>query len=306
MNFSIIICTRNRKKIIIENLSNLSELVLKPLEIIIVDSSDTRKMQIDDVHASLSSVTKIYHTSPGLTLQRNYGVKLSNFESDYLIFIDDDTLLPNNFLERLDLLLNQHKEIDGLVSIDESLILDNKKLALRNLSRNFFSGKILLNGRNVQHFLLADSLKKVNWIAGYCMTIRRSSLANLCFDENRAGYSMGEDVDVSLKLLSHNRKLFATSKLVVNHLQVNENRYDRVRIELSSFCSKIILSKKFPNKVSYTLVLIENFILYVSLGIISYLTANKFAVGYQKVLVVLTSKRLYLYKNALEFMKSAK
>jgi len=85
---SVIICTRNRFDDFRKTLQSLTQQSRLPDELIVVDSSDN--LQIEGYLKSMELQVSFhyFHTNPGLTFQRNHGVKKSI--GDLLFFFDDD------------------------------------------------------------------------------------------------------------------------------------------------------------------------------------------------------------------------
>jgi glycosyltransferase involved in cell wall biosynthesis len=101
LKLSLIIPTYNRPKEINRLLSNLDFQTKKPDEVIIVDASHTEETRIiiDSKREKLDYPVYYYKYKKGLTLQRNYGVSKAKFE--IVGFLDDDSLLEPNYLERI-------------------------------------------------------------------------------------------------------------------------------------------------------------------------------------------------------------
>ena len=97
---SVIICTRNRFDDFKKTVASLMQQNRLPDELIIVDSSDL--MQIEEYLHTLEPTVNIryFHTDPGLTLQRNYGIRKSS--GDLLFFFDDDVDLDSDYLQEVE------------------------------------------------------------------------------------------------------------------------------------------------------------------------------------------------------------
>ena len=119
-SISIVIPTRNRTDSLLRALLAVRKQTHHPNEIIIVDSSD---MPLDANHfdANLKSLEiQIYHTQPSVCFQRNLGIEKST--SDYILLLDDDIELSENYIE---ILLN-HLEINKTETVCSGLILENR------------------------------------------------------------------------------------------------------------------------------------------------------------------------------------
>ncbi len=114
---SIIICTKNRLDDLMNCLDSLSQQTWEPKELIIVDSSDTplqnEKRFLDHFNTLCFPHTelKYVHTSPGLTRQRNIGVKQAR--GDILYFFDDDVVLEKEYLSSMQKIFNAKPAYGG-------------------------------------------------------------------------------------------------------------------------------------------------------------------------------------------------
>jgi glycosyltransferase involved in cell wall biosynthesis len=100
MRCSVIICTRNRQGDLEHCLESISRQTLRPDEVIIVDGSDTDRLLTILNDQRFNKLALIYkHTDPGLTRQRNVGIKMTS--GDILFFFDDDVELRNDYIEKI-------------------------------------------------------------------------------------------------------------------------------------------------------------------------------------------------------------
>ena len=140
---SIIIPTRNRKKILKKCLQALNKQSINnnKFEIIIIDDGSTQ--DIEAMIKSLNLKPKLkyhYQKHSGPAKSRNKGIKLAN--GKYIIFIDDDIIVNEQFVENhLNTLLNNDKAIvHGPVIHTNNL--DNPTAAekkIRDFSSAFFA-----------------------------------------------------------------------------------------------------------------------------------------------------------------------
>ena len=94
-NISVILPVHNYKDPILEVLKKINDQIIKPNEIIIVDSSDNIKIQ-ETVRSFYSNIHILYHWVPKAYPghSRNIGVKLT--KNEYVAFIDSKTLPKEN------------------------------------------------------------------------------------------------------------------------------------------------------------------------------------------------------------------
>ena len=103
LEFSIIICTYNRAKVLTQCLTSLSQQSFPKVnyEVIIVNNNSTDNTV--DVAQSFSDIWPFFkyaiENDRWLSNARNTGSKLANGE--FLIFLDDDVILPIGYLDRV-------------------------------------------------------------------------------------------------------------------------------------------------------------------------------------------------------------
>ncbi|KKP27057.1 MAG: hypothetical protein UR12_C0033G0012 [candidate division TM6 bacterium GW2011_GWF2_30_66] len=231
---SIIICTRNRPKDIIQALNSLEKQTELPNEIIIVDSSDKQLLNFPDFINNFSATkfpqtNLIYkHTKPGLTYQRNIGIKFAT--SEVVHFFDDDVVLENNYLEEMNKIFIEHPEYSGGMGDIENIPANKKSfnLLLRKifmLQRIYSSGKFTLSGMP-QHPYGTNKFKPVQVLGGCLMAYRKPVFEKHLFDENLKRYCYMEDCDFSARV-SFEHKLFYNPKAKLKHFH-SELARDRV------------------------------------------------------------------------------
>lgn len=110
MNFySIVVPARNEEKYLAKTINHLKSLDYPKdkYEIIIVESGSTDKT-LEVAKKFSSKSIKVYHINQkGVSKARNYGAIKSSKKSDWIIFLDADTLLKKNLLKELDSLLTK-------------------------------------------------------------------------------------------------------------------------------------------------------------------------------------------------------
>lgn len=114
---SVIICTYNRDKYIYNVLKSLADNTLPHdcYEIVLVDNncSDNTHDECDRFVRDFPDVRFRYfvETSQGLSHARNRGIKES--AGDILVYVDDDALVNNEYLQTYAEFFEQHPEIDA-------------------------------------------------------------------------------------------------------------------------------------------------------------------------------------------------
>jgi GT2 family glycosyltransferase len=97
-NVSVIICTRNRSKQLIQCLRSLSKLKPSPQEILVVDNAPNSDATREIV-SQFSQVQYILEPRPGLSIARNTGIRHS--QGEIIAFTDDDVVVHPGWLAGL-------------------------------------------------------------------------------------------------------------------------------------------------------------------------------------------------------------
>ena len=128
MKFSLIVCTYQRPQPLITLLRSVKEQSLYPHEIIIVDGSLDNATQealtqeeFENIHYFLVSPQ-----NRGLTKQRNFGISKLALDNDIVSFLDDDTILQEDYFENLILGYKELPEAVGIAVSYTHLTLPTK------------------------------------------------------------------------------------------------------------------------------------------------------------------------------------
>lgn len=114
---SVIVCTYNREKYIYNVLKSLADNTLphNQYEIVLVDNncSDNTRNECDRFVRDFPKVAFrfIVETNQGLSYARNRGIKESS--GDVLVYVDDDALVNNAYLQTYAEFFEQHPDIDA-------------------------------------------------------------------------------------------------------------------------------------------------------------------------------------------------
>lgn len=208
---SLIVATYKRPKEIESLITALSSMRDVPAEVVVVDGSPS-----DDTARRLSEITQslqipfelIYVRSPkGLTHQRNVGVDISS--RPILFFLDDDAIPEGNYFKVLaDVFL---EDISGEIGAAGACIVNemNKPISRRWRIRRAIgliprSEPLVYNhaGTSAPTGLLKpfSGTREVDIFPGGACAIRREVFQSLRFSEFFAGYSWGEDLEMSLRI----------------------------------------------------------------------------------------------------------
>ena len=230
MTSSVIICTRNRPHDVVRMLTSLANQTTPPTQIIIIDSSTTAldlvvEFRQQFAHNNFPDSQLVYqHTEPGLTYQRNRGIKLATSSITY--FFDDDVVLSPTYLYEMQKIFEQYPHYMGgmgnVHNIGHYKPWINLLRACFFLQRNYAAGKFTLSGAPT-HAYGNKYFQTVEVLGGCCMAFKTSILQQQQFDENLRFYSYMEDVDISYRI-SQNALLFYNPTAVLKHLESPINR----------------------------------------------------------------------------------
>lgn len=207
---SAVVPTLNRADLLGRTLTSLAEQEVLPSELIVIDGSkedDTRAV-IDHWAASVGSGCEIVYrraSKLGAAAQRNQGVLAAT--QPFIWFFDDDILFEPACVSRLWQAMEGDKTLGGV----SAMITNQRYLPPGLLSRSLF--RCLNGGSNGSYagkcigpafnILPADDpdlpeVTDVEWLNTTCTLYRREALPVPPFSSQFTGYSMMEDVALSL------------------------------------------------------------------------------------------------------------
>lgn len=236
MKISVIICTRNRFDDFQKTLSSLVSQTRLPDELVIVDSSDEQKIEDYLSSINIPFSTRYFHTQPGLTLQRNYGIRES--ASDLIFFFDDDVELDSNYFDEVGKvfandLFYEIGAVGGRIvhphggqSKAVRFWLEQK---IFYLLRSIFglvdngSGRFRWSGMATHPHAILQS-RYIECLSGCCMAFRREVFDKVIFDEKLVRYGLMEDSDISKQVLDAGYKIYYHTSATLVHNESPKNR----------------------------------------------------------------------------------
>lgn len=134
--FSVIIPTLNEEKFLPRLLGNLTRQKEKNFEVIVVDggSKDKTKEAALSFEPKLPGLRWFKSEKPNVSLQRNLGGQKA--KGDYLVFFDADVQVPDNYLEKIKIVLERHKYpfVTTRIRADSGEIYDQVIMRVFNLT----------------------------------------------------------------------------------------------------------------------------------------------------------------------------
>jgi len=262
---SVIIPTLNRPGALRELLISLLKQSTLPNEIIIVDQSknlDSKQMtklllikynNIDLKYISDSTIT-------GIAQARNRGINLVS--NDIILFLDDDAILENDFLENIMQIYLKYPTVSGVGGV-----ITNYKGSFKYdlFKKIFFKGFFYDEREHI--YCNLDSYRNLDFIStkklgGGLMSFKKEVFNNFLFDERYIYYSFGEDLDFSYRV-SKKYEIGISPKARISHVSLSQR--NEKKLKEREFCSwnflfKINLEKNFYNYLCYTWLLLGIFI----------------------------------------------
>ena len=209
---SAVVPTRDRAPVLKRTLLSLAEQSVLPAELIVVDgsSAEASRKIVEEFEKWVSNYIVICWRRAeqlGAAIQRNQGVTAAS--QPFILFFDDDVIFEADCLARLWSAIDADPRLGGV----NAMITNQKYLPPGRVSRTLFT---ILHGRNELTFagrmigpavnLLPedrDDLPEVvptDWLNSTCTLYRRGALPNPPFDSIFTGYSMMEDVALSVRV----------------------------------------------------------------------------------------------------------
>jgi GT2 family glycosyltransferase len=246
MKFSLIICTYMRPKPLIQLLQSVQDQTVYPNEILIIDGSTNNETQ-DVLKENRFENLKYFlvsHEQRGLTKQRNYGIECVGEEMEIVCFLDDDTVLENDYFEQLlktyqiypealgvgGYIINESQcefvgedyspkideyYYDGWKRKDGSRFVLRKKLGLDSDCPPGFSS-LFSHGRSVGFLPPSGKIYEVEMLMGGVSSFKKKIFETLRFSTYFEGYGLYEDADFTLRVAKIG-KLYVNTAAQLNH-----------------------------------------------------------------------------------------
>ncbi len=213
-------------------------------EVLVIDSSDGDRTQAALMSfPSRANLRYFRAKEEGAASQRNEGIALASQE--FVLFCDDDVLFGPECLNRLWHAITSDDRLGGV----NAIITNQRYTAPGAISRTMFA---LLNGGYEETFagrvlgpavnLLPEDrddlpeVVPVEWLNLGCTIYRREALPDPVFDSHFTGYSLMEDLTLSLRVAQRGWKLAnARTARIFHDSQPGEHKSDpaaRAEMEL--------------------------------------------------------------------------
>jgi len=204
---SLIICSRNRSRLLYDTIESILNGLEVPDEIIVIDQSDTP----DDKLAVLSTERRCkiryqWTKSLGVSHARNLGIKAA--QNDWLVFTDDDVFVTPDWFGVL---------LRGLVDTGQRVVVTGRVLAMREHHDEGFApstkedeNPAVYEGRVGQDVLFSNN-----------MAFPKSAVAEIGNFDERLGpgtcFPSAEDSDLGFRLLEAGYRIVYVPRAVLYH-----------------------------------------------------------------------------------------
>jgi GT2 family glycosyltransferase len=246
MKFSLIICTYMRPEPLVQLLQSVQSQTVYPNEILIIDGSTNNETEVILKENRFEGLK--YFLVPfeqrGLTKQRNYGIERVGNEMGIVCFLDDDTVLENDYFEQLlqtyqiypealgagGYIINESQcefvgydyvpkideyFFDGWKRKDGSRFVLRKKLGLDSDCPPGFSS-LFSHGRSVGFLPPSGKIYEVEMLMGGVSSFRKKVFETSQFSTYFEGYGLYEDADFTLRVAKKG-KLYLNTAAKLNH-----------------------------------------------------------------------------------------
>ena len=255
---SVIVATKDRFENVLSCLESVMKQSVLPETFIVVDASekDGLQTQLKNKLAD-SSIELIYiKAEPGLTRQRNLGIKANR--NELVLFLDDDVVLDKKYLEQMKRIFSEDKKrkIGGATGFITNTSDYNK---FSKFIRKLFCLAEIKKGEVKKSWAncgVASEIKEkteVQWLSGCNQMYRAEVFRKNLFDESLKGYCYMEDVDFSFRVGKQYKLIYnPRAKCVHNHLTMPTSRLRKKEKQKMFMLNYYYLFRKnLPQKSSY-------------------------------------------------------
>jgi GT2 family glycosyltransferase len=200
MRFSVVIATKGRPEELARTLAGLSGCEPAPDETIIVDGDPARSARPVAALAANGLPVHYVESPPGLTRQRNEGVRQARGE--VIVFLDDDVDVDPGLFAALERGYRDPGVVGatGRVIEEAGRRFGNKRSVVRPLVLGLGREGTMTSFGYPRRPRRSDRELDVEFMQGCLMSGRREAVARVGFDERLPGYALAEDEDFSYRL----------------------------------------------------------------------------------------------------------
>lgn len=229
MRMHVIIPTTGRPGVVAKVVRRLARQTRAPDGVVVVGAE---AQDVQGLEGALPQL--LVMTAPkGLCRQRNAGINAVAGDCDVVVFLDDDFLPADDFLENAEALLAANADVVGLTG---ELVADGAQTGSLTFEEAEHRLDIALERP-------PEVTRRTAWLYGCNMVIRLRAVPELRFDEALPLYGWQEDVDFSSRLGRHG-EMHRSHLLTGIHLGVRGGRTSGKRLGYSQVANVIYLRRK--------------------------------------------------------------
>lgn len=207
---AIVMCAFNAGNVTRESLFSISKNTSHPYQLYLVDNG-SRDDTAQTMRAATGREPIKLAKNCGVAKGRNLGAKdaLSQLDADFICFMDNDTRVAPQWLDRMTKILRENPEVGAVGPLTHSAS------GCQNVSQHYSSSKCedtapLVATRDQEYFL-ADK------VDGFCMLVRVEALRKIgMFDEGFGLYGCEAD-DFCIRLIQAKYKIAVANQVYVEH-----------------------------------------------------------------------------------------
>jgi len=247
MNFSLIICTYNRRNAIEVLMNSVVKQSLYPNQIIIVDGSLNNETELFFKSSDYLNVDYflVDDSNRGLTKQRNFGISKVKSESEIVCFLDDDTILDYNYFSEIIATYQQFPDAfgvggfitnevkwelnsdickpnktifcyDGFNRIEDKRFIFRKLLGLDSDVAPGYS-PLFSHGRSLSFLPPSGKIYKVEQLMGGVSSFKKEVLDKHKFSTYFEGYGLYEDAEFTIRISKFGQLYLNTNAKLEHH-----------------------------------------------------------------------------------------
>lgn len=232
---SVVIATRNRPEFLIRTLESIAQQELQPAEVVVIDGSeDEQAMTVDQLKKRNFQFNIELHRAEtvGAASQRNQGMRIAT--QPIIGFFDDDIVLRTECIRKMFVALTS----DPLVGAVSASIENQNyrrptppfKWFLDMIAENplpTYEGRVIGPALNFLPEYNPDiGTSLVDWLSTTCSLYRREVMPTPAFPAFFTGYSLMEDVVLSLEIGKRCRLLHVHTARIFHDSQPTRQKTD--------------------------------------------------------------------------------
>lgn len=206
----IVILNWNQRDMTVDCLKSLKRLDYTSAEIVLVDNGSTDD-SIEVIKTNFPEITLIENRENlGVAGGRNVGLRYAlQGNADYILFLDNDTIVDKDFLTELVKVGEENKEA-GIITGKIYFYDEPNKIWSVGGYSSLLRSKYTLRGYQEIDAGQYDKIEEVDQVQGCCLMVKREVIDKIgLFDERFVQY-FAEDVDLCIRAKKEGYKIYYT------------------------------------------------------------------------------------------------